>query len=277
MSARSSESENPAERHARSIRRRIIELTGKKGFGHIGGSMSIVEILTVLYSRTMKIDPKRPEWVERDRFILSKGHATPAYYSTLAEFGYFPEERLFEEYDEVNGHFQGHPDMTKTPGVDMTTGSLGQGLSAGIGMALGGAKRGWPTTVFVLLGDGEMQEGQVWEAVMYAGLRKTPHLVAILDNNRLQLTAVTKQILPMAPYDDKLTAFGWNVLNCDGHDLEALTVTLDEAKRLAADGPVFVIANTVKGKGVSFMENRVEWHSKACSKEEMMLALKELE
>jgi transketolase len=262
---------------AKSIRRRIITLTGTKGVGHTGGSLSMVEVLTVLYFRVMDVDPEKPRAETRDRFILSKGHATPGYYSALAERGFFPEAWLLDEYDELGGRFQGHPDMNKTPGVDMSTGSLGQGLSVGIGMALGTERRGLPSSVFVLMGDGEMQEGQVWEAILFAGLRKVPRLVAIVDNNGLQLTAPTPSILPLSPIREKVAAFGWNVMDCDGHDVRALSETLAEAKRQSAAGPVFVEARTVKGKGISFIEDRVEWHSKAPSKDEMARALKELE
>jgi transketolase len=237
----------------------------------------MVEILTTLYFHAMRVDPARPDWPERDRFILSKGHATPGYYSVLAEAGFFPEAQLLVEYDECGGQFQGHPDMTKTPGVDMSTGSLGQGLSVGIGVALGAARRGWPTTTYVLMGDGEMQEGQVWEAIMLAGARRVPRLIAIVDNNRLQLTAPTPTIIDLNPIAPKVAAFGWHTLECNGHDLAELLATLDEAQTLAAAGPVFIVANTVKGKGVSFIENRVEWHSKAPSPDEMARALRELE
>jgi len=268
---------NDLTQRARSIRRRIITLTGTKGVGHTGGSLSLVEILTTLYFKVMKLDPGNPSWPDRDRFILSKGHATPGYYCTLAERGYFPEQQLLHEYDEIDSHFQGHPDMTKTPGVDMSTGSLGQGLSIGIGMALGLLRKGSEARVFILMGDGEMQEGQVWEALMYAGLRRVKHLIAIVDNNRLQLTAPTPSILDLNPIGEKVSAFGWNVLTCDGHDLDALVKNLDEARLRSSEGPVFLVANTVKGKGVSFAENKVEWHSKAPSKDEMDKALKELE
>jgi transketolase len=263
--------------HARSIRRRIITLTGTKGMGHTGGSLSMVEILTVLYFHAMNVDPARPDLPERDRFILSKGHATPGFYSTLAERGFFPEADLLAEYDEIDGRFQGHPDRNKTPGVDMSSGSLGQGLSIGIGVALGARRRGWPTTAYVLLGDGEMQEGQVWEAILFAGARRVPGLVAIVDCNGLQLTAPTPEVIEMQPLGKRVAAFGWQVLECDGHDPAALVATLAEAKTRAAAGPVFVVARTIKGKGVSFIENRVEWHSKAPSREEMARALKELE
>lgn len=263
--------------HALEIRKRIIRLTGTKGMGHTGGSLSMVEIMTALYFNTMKIDATNPEWNERDRFLLSKGHTTPGYYSCLAEAGFFSEEDLFEGYDEINSRFQGHPDMRKTPGVDMSTGSLGQGLSIAIGIAHAIAKQKLDSCSFVLMGDGEMQEGQVWEAIMYAGYKKVTNLVAIVDNNGLQLTSDTPSVISLAPLAEKLSAFGWKVWECDGHDVGALADVLDEAKEYSKQGPAFVIANTVKGKGISFIENRVEWHSKAPSKEEMKLALEELE
>jgi len=264
------------QKHALSIRRRIIRLTGTKGVGHTGGSLSIVEILTALYFDAMLVDPVNPGWEERDRFVLSKGHATPGYYSALAERGFFPEADLLADYDEINSRFQGHPDMTKTPGVDMSTGSLGQGLSAAIGIALGAAARNLPIRAFVLLGDGEMQEGQVWEAIMYAGAHRVRNLVAIVDNNRLQLTAPTAAITDLSPLGAKVEPFGWRTRECDGHDLAALTDVLRWAREEAASGPVLVVAATVKGKGVSFIENRVEWHSKACNPAEMEAALREL-
>lgn len=262
--------------HALSIRRRIIRLTGTKGVGHTGGSLSIVEILTALYFDAMRVDPKNPRWEERDRFVLSKGHATPGYYSALAEVGFFNEADLLADYDEIDSRFQGHPDMTKTPGVDMSTGSLGQGLSAGIGIALGAMAQKLPVRAFVLLGDGEMQEGQVWEAIMYAGAHRVKHLVAIVDNNRLQLTAPTASITDLTPIGAKVEPFGWKTRECDGHNLADLTAALRWAREAAGDGPVMVVANTVKGKGVSFIENRVEWHSKACNQAEMAAALREL-
>lgn len=264
--------------HARRIRRRILRLTSAKGVGHTGGSLSLAEILTVLYFHAMNIDPAAPQKPERDRLILSKGHATPGYYSALAERGYFGEEQLFAEYDEIDGHFQGHPDMRKTPGVDMSTGSLGQGLSIGIGLALGMQRRKLDARAYVLLGDGELQEGQLWEAFLYAGSHKVTRLVAIVDDNGLQLTAPTGDIMKTpAMLESAATAFGWSVLHCDGHDLPALVQTLDSAKALSNEGPCLVIAKTVKGKGISFIENRVEWHARACTPAELALALAELE
>ncbi len=265
------------ERRAKQIRRRIIRLTGTKGMGHTGGSLSMVEILTALYFHTLRVDSDNPRWSDRDRFILSKGHATPGFYSALCERGFFSEAELLEGYDEIDCCFQGHPDMNKTPGVDMSSGSLGQGLSVGIGVALGMERRSLDARMVVLMGDGELQEGQVWEAVMFAGLRKVKRLIAIVDNNRLQLTAPTPSILDLNPIGEKVAPFGWTTLECDGHDLEALTACLDDARRLSADGPVWLVANTIKGKGVSFIENRVEWHSKAPSADEMVRALEELE
>lgn len=252
-------------------------MTGTKGVGHTGGSLSMVEILAALYFGAMRYDARNPKKPDRDRFILSKGHATPGYYSALCEAGFFPENVLFEEYDEINSRFQGHPDMTKTPGVDMSTGSLGQGLSAAAGMALGLDRDGFDSRVYVLLGDGEMQEGQVWEAIMFAGANKVKNIVAILDNNKLQLTGSAADVLDLNPFPPKVAAFGWRVIECDGHDLTRLSRALEEAAEASKELPVFIVANTVKGKGVSFIENRVEWHSKSPNKEEMAAALKELE
>jgi len=265
------------EKRAASIRRRIIKLTGIKGVGHTGGSLSMVEIMTALYFHHMRVDPANTNWLARDRFILSKGHATPGYYSVLAERGFFSEEDLFSEYDEIDSRFQGHPDMHKTPGVDISSGSLGQGLSVGIGMALGIVRRGLDSKVYVVMGDGEIQEGQVWEALLYAGLHKVPNLIAIIDNNHLQLTARTGDIMDMNPIAEKIVGMGWRIFNCDGHDLEKLVNVIEEAKEHSSAGPCLIVAETIKGKGVSFIENRVEWHSRACNTAEMQAALKELE
>ena len=238
----------------------------------------MVEIMTVLYFRAMKLDPEQPRLAGRDYFILSKGHATPGYYSTLAERGFFSEAELFEQYDEIDGRFQGHPDMHKTPGVDMSTGSLGQGLSVAVGIALGMERQASDSHAFVLMGDGELQEGQLWEAFLYAGSHRIKRLIAIVDDNGLQLTAPTSEIMKTPDMLAMAAAgFGWRVLRCDGHDLRALVQTLDEAKRATEQGPCLIIAKTVKGKGVSFIENRVEWHARACNALELEQALKELE
>jgi transketolase len=260
----------------RRIRRSIVTTIADAGVGHIGGSLSEVEILAALYFRVMRIDPMRPDWIDRDRFILSKGHASPGLYCTLAARGYFEERRL-SEFDRLGGMLQGHPCMIKTPGVDMSTGSLGQGLSAGIGMVLGRLFRQLTFTVFVLIGDGELQEGQNWEAAMYAGAHRLRGLVAIVDDNQVQLAATTRETLPLEVLAEKWRAFGWQTLECDGHDVDALAATLVHAKTLGQCGPVAVIAHTIKGKGVSFMEGRCQWHAKAPNDKERALALAELD
>ncbi|HOX37352.1 MAG TPA: transketolase [Candidatus Brocadiia bacterium] len=253
----------------------LLRSIANAGAGHTGGAMSLVEIVTALYFRVMRVDPARPDWPERDRFILSKGHSSPGLYAALAARGYFPKERL-SEFDVAGGMLQGHPDMLKTPGIDMSTGSLGQGLSVGIGMALAGRLKGLNVRVFVLAGDGEMQEGQVWEAAMYAGFHKVSRLVLIVDCNSIQLTGRTDETLSLAPLAGKLEAFGWRCVECDGHDLADLVPALERAVAVE-DGPVCVIARTEKGHGVSFIANRVEWHAKAPTPEQLAQAIAELE
>ncbi len=258
-------------------RRIIINTTAHAGCGHTGGSLSAVEILVALYFRVLKIDPKNPRWPERDRFILSKGHATPAYYAALATRGFFPVETL-DVFDQVNSCLQGHPCMNKTIGVDMSTGSLGQGLSAGIGMALGRDRRGLGFTVYVLTGDGELQEGQIWEAAMYAGVHRIRGLVAIVDYNRVQLAGTVSETLDLEPLAEKWKAFRWQVLECDGHDVGQVVAILERAKSVSWEGgPVVILASTVKGKGVSFMENTFVWHGRAPNAEERLLALAEID
>jgi transketolase len=260
----------------RCIRRSIINTTADAGVGHTGGSLSEVEILAALYHRIMRIDPSRPNWTERDRFILSKGHASPGYYCTLASRGYFAEERL-AEFDAIGSMLQGHPCMRKTPGVDMSTGSLGQGISAGAGMVLGRDLLGMEFQVYVLLGDGELQEGQVWEAAMFAGSRKLTGLIAIVDCNGVQLTGTVPATLDLEPLADKWKAFGWQVFECDGHEIADVVQTIEQARRSSASGPAVVIAHTTKGKGVSFMEGKHQWHGRAPNKEERQQALAEIE
>ena len=260
----------------RYIRKTIINVIADAGAGHTGGSLSEVEILVALYFRIMKIDPHNPGWEERDRFLLSKGHASPGLYSTLANRGYFSEERL-REFDAVNSMLQGHPCMRKTPGVDMSTGSLGQGLSAGIGMVLGRDLQGKDFHVYVLMGDGEVQEGQVWEAAMYAGKRKLKRLVGIVDYNKVQLSGTVVETLDLEPLAAKWSAFGWQVLECDGHDIADTVRAVEKARDMGDSGPVAVIAHTVKGKGVSFMEGQYEWHGKAPNEQERAIALDEID
>ena len=260
----------------RYIRKMIINTGTDAGCGHTGGSLSEVEILVGLYFRIMNIDPHNPTWQQRDRFILSKGHASPGYYCVLANRGYFHEDKL-ADFDVIGSMLQGHPCMVKTPGVDMSTGSLGQGLSAGIGMCLGRDKRGLDFKVYVLLGDGELQEGQNWEAAMYAGHHKLEGFVGIIDYNKVQLAASVPDTLDLEPLADKWKAFGWKVLECDGHDIAQVAGTLEKARQISKTGPVVVIAHTVKGKGVSFIEGKFEWHGKVCNEEERKQALAEID
>ena len=261
---------------ARRLRRHIISMIGKAGSGHPGGSLSAVEILTALYFRVLRHKPSNPNWPDRDRFILSKGHSSPGLYCTLANRGYFHEDRL-SEFDRIDSMLQGHPCMVKTPGVDMSTGSLGQGLSAGIGMVLGRDKRNMIFDVYVLLGDGELQEGQVWEAAMYAGYHQLRGLVAIIDYNKVQLAGTVAETLDLEPLAEKWKAFGWEALECDGHDIGKLIETLEQAREASKNGPVVAIAHTVKGKGVSFMEGKYEWHGKAPNEQERQRALAEID
>ena len=264
------------EQICRYARKSIINTTSNAGCGHTGGSLSEVEILVALYFRIMNIDTHNPDWQERDRFILSKGHASPGYYCTLANRGFFHEDKL-ADFDDIDSMLQGHPCMLKTPGVDMSTGSLGQGLSAGIGMCLGRDRRGIGFKVYVLLGDGELQEGQNWEAAMYAGHHKLKGLVGIVDYNKVQLAASVPDTLDLEPLADKWKAFGWETLECDGHDIAQVVCTFEEAKQIGQTGPVAIIAHTVKGKGVSFMEGKFQWHGRACNEEERKQALAEID
>ncbi|NIA16811.1 MAG: transketolase [Planctomycetes bacterium] len=260
----------------RYIRKSIINTIADAGAGHTGGSLSEVEILVALYFKIMRIDPHKPDWPQRDRFILSKGHSSPGYYCTLANRGYF-KEKILKSFDAIDSILQGHPCMLKTPGVDMSTGSLGQGLSAGIGMCLGRDKRGFDFNVYVLVGDGEMQEGQNWEAIMYAGAKKTKGLIGIVDYNKVQLTGTTPEILCLDPLAEKFKSFGWETLECDGHNIAEVVGAFEKAKELGKSGPVAIIANTIKGKGVSFMEGKYQWHGKAPNEEERRQGLAEID
>lgn len=256
------------------IRQDIIEMLVPAKSGHPGGSLSAADILAALYFSVMEIDPAKPDWPDRDRFVLSKGHAAPVLYAALAERGYFPREELL--HLRQTGHFlQGHPDMKKVPGVDMSTGSLGQGISAAAGMALAGKIDGKAYRVYCLLGDGEMAEGLVWEAAMAAAHYQLDNLVAILDNNGLQIDGKNEEVMNSAPLPDKWRAFGWNVLEVDGHNLEELIDSFQLAKNFRGK-PTMIIAKTVKGKGVSFMENQAGWHGAAPSPEQGEAALAEL-
>lgn len=260
---------------ALSLRRDIIKMTCAAGSGHPGGSLSIVDILTVLFFREMRINPEMPGAPGRDRFVLSKGHAAPALYAALAARGYF-RRQLLETLRRLGSPLQGHPDMRKLPGVEISTGSLGQGLSVANGMALAARLSRSRSRVYVLLGDGEIQEGQVWEAAMTAAHYRLDNLVAFVDNNGLQIDGPTSQVKGVEPIADKWQAFGWHVLEVDGHDLEAIAAALDEARDVEGK-PVMIVAHTLKGKGVCFMEGQVDWHGSAPSPEQREQALQELE
>jgi transketolase len=262
---------------ANDIRKTILVTANRAGAGHVGGSLSEAEILTALYfTGLMRIDPQNPGREDRDRFLLSKGHCTPGYYTALAHRGYFPVDDLVRTFDQVDSIFQAHPDMHKCPGVDYSTGSLGQGLSIGIGMAEGARLNGLDFNTWVLIGDGESQEGQLWEAFMYAGAKKVPRIVAVIDYNQVQLSSKVEDSVNPAPYADKLAAFDWQVIETDGHDFKWLMPNLRQAAELAAKGPVAVIAHTVKGKGVSFMEGDFRWHGQVPNDEQLKLALAEV-
>ena len=257
------------------IRRIVLETVHHAGCGHTGGSLSAVEILTALYFHAMNIDPAEPSKIDRDRYVQSKGHASPVYYAALAERGYFPVEEL-KTFDRIDSRLQGHPCMNRTPGVDFSTGSLGQGLSASIGMALARDRLHLAFNVYCLLGDGECQEGQVWEAAMYAGVHKIKGLIAIVDYNKVQLAETVPKTLDLEPLADKWRAFRWEVLECDGHDIASIVPTIDRAGEISAKDPVVILAHTVKGKGVSFMEGQYAWHGKAPDDDEYDKALEEL-
>jgi transketolase len=259
---------------ARRTRIRMITMVGRAGAGHLGGSLSAVEMLVALYFGRLRVDPSDPTWEDRDRFVLSKGHNTPLYYAILAERGFFPVSWL-DAYDTLGSPLQGHPDMKRTPGVDMTTGSLGQGFSAAVGMSLGARLARKAFRVWVMIGDGEMQEGQVWEAAMYAGARKLERLVCILDHNGLQLASSIEDGLPIAPVADKWRAFGWQVVEVDGNSMGEAVAGLETAHGCRG-GPVLVLSHTTKGRGVSFMEGVVKWHSAVPSRLEVARALREL-
>ena len=256
------------------IRKESIEMIHEAASGHPGGALSIADILTVLYFKEMNVDPKNPKKEDRDRFVLSKGHASAAYYATLAEKGYFPTEELIE-FRKLTSRLQGHPDMRYIPGVDMSTGSLGQGLSAANGMAIAGKLDNKKYRVYCVLGDGEIQEGQVWEAAMTSSKYNLDNLCVIVDNNNLQIDGTVEEVMSPYPIDEKFESFGFNVINIDGHDFEQIIDAFEKAKKLKGK-PTAIIAKTIKGKGVSFMENVVGWHGKAPNDEEYAIAMEEL-
>lgn len=259
---------------ANRLRVKVVKMIGKSGFGHAGGSMSIAEILTVLYFYEMRIDPENPDWEERDRFVLSKGHAAPVFYAVLSERGFIPED-ILSSIHQVDSPLQCHPDMRLCPGVEISTGALGQGLSVAVGMALGARLKGKSFRVYALLGDGESQEGQVWEAAMSASKYKLDNLVAIIDYNKLELSGRISEVMPLEPLYDKWISFGWHVIETNGHSPTQIMNALDEAKKVK-EKPTLIIAHTVKGNGVCFMEDRVEWHAVSMSSQQVKDALKEL-
>jgi len=259
---------------AATIRCDIIEMICTAKAGHPGGSLSATDLVTALYFRLMRIDPANPRWPERDRFILSKGHACPVWYSALAERGFFDKSHL-GTLRRLGSILQGHPDMNKVPGIDMTAGSLGHGLSVGIGMALAGRLQKQDYHVWVVIGDGESQEGSIWEAAMSGSKWKLDNLTAIMDRNNLQNDSYVDKLMPIEPAADKWRAFGWNTVEIDGHSMEEIVTALEGAKSFKG-APTMIIANTVKGKGVSYMENVCEWHGKAPCREEADRALEEI-
>ena len=264
---------------ARECRVQILRMLAHAGSGHPGGSLSVIDILTTLFFGRLKFDPKRPDWPDRDRVVLSKGHAVPALYAVLAKAGYFPDKQLLT-LRKLGSPLQGHPDRTALPGIEAATGSLGQGLSISLGLSLGLKLAGIRSRVYCILGDGEIQEGQVWEAAMSAPKLGQPehaldNLVVILDNNRIQLDNFVKKVLDIEPVTAKWQSFGWPVVEIDGHDIGQITKALDQAE--ATTGvPTFIVAHTVKGKGVSFMENDPEWHGKAPKPAEAIRAIREV-
>ena len=264
---------------ARECRVQILRMLAHAGSGHPGGSLSVIDILTTLYFGRLRFDPKRPDWPDRDRVVLSKGHAVPALYAVLSRAGYFPEKQLLT-LRKLGSPLQGHPDRTALPGIEAATGSLGEGLSISLGMALGLKLAGSKARVYCILGDGETQEGQIWEAAMSAPKLGQPdhaldNLVVILDENQIQLDNFVKKVLDIEPVIAKWQAFGWPVIEIDGHDLAQITKALDQAEATPG-GPTFIVAHTVKGKGVSFMENDPEWHGKAPKPAEAIKAIREV-
>lgn len=256
------------------VRMGVIEATHGAGCGHPGGSLSAADVLTYLYFREMRIDPEQPQDPNRDRFVLSKGHCAPGLYATLAERGFFPVADL-PTLRHSNSYLQGHPNMNSVPGVDMSTGSLGQGVSAACGMALGAKHAGKPVNVYTILGDGEVEEGECWEAFMFASHYGLSNLCVMLDRNHLQIDGTTETVMNSAPLEEKLKAFNFNVLTINGHDFDAIESAI-AAFRAENEKPTCIILDTLKGKGVSFMENSVDWHGKGPNDEEYAQAMQEL-
>lgn len=259
---------------ARRVRMGIIEAVYSAQSGHPGGALSCADILTDLYFNEMNINPKEPKMEDRDRLILSKGHVCPALYSVLANRGYFPVEDL-KTFRSIDGYLQGHPDLNKVPGVDMTSGSLGQGLSVANGMAIAGRLNNKEYNVYVVIGDGELEEGQIWEAAMSSAHYKLNKVVAFIDFNGLQIDGAVKDVMNVTPIKEKFDAFGWNTIEINGHDFDEIHDAVVKAKG-SKDKPTAIIAHTIKGKGISFMENQAGWHGKAPNDEEYKIAMKEL-
>lgn len=256
------------------VRMGIIEGTFNAKSGHPGGSLSIAEILTYLYFKEMNVDAAEPMKADRDRFVLSKGHAAPALYAVMAQKGYFPVEEL-KTLRKVDSRLQGHPSMNYLPGIDISSGSLGQGVSAACGMALGAKLKGDAFRVYTILGDGEIEEGQVWEAAMYAAAKNLDNLVAFVDNNNLQIDGSVEEVNSPYPIPEKFAAFGWNVIEIDAHNFDEIEAALENAKSTKGK-PTAIIAKSVKGKGISFMENQVNWHGSAPNAEQYDMAMAEL-
>lgn len=259
---------------ARRLRVEILKMLNTASSGHTGGSLSAIDVLTVLYFHVLRHDPSNPDWEERDRFVLSKGHAAPALYACLAEAGYFPREDL-KTLRRLGSHLQGHPDMNKTPGVEVCTGSLGQGLSQSCGLALAARLSGRSSRVYTLLGDGELQEGQVWEAAMAAAHYRLDNLCAIVDLNGLQIDGEVAKVMGVAPVGPKFLAFGWHVLEVDGHDMQAIARAVEDGRQTSGK-PTLIIARTVKGKGVPFFEHKASYHGVPPSDDELQQALEHL-
>lgn len=262
------------EEKAKQVRRGIIEAVYSNQSGHPGGSLSVADIMTVLYFNEMNINPENPNWEDRDRLVLSKGHCAPALYSCLANRGYFDIEEL-KTFRNINSRLQGHPDKNKVPGVDMTTGSLGQGLSAANGMAIAGKIDNKNYRVYCILGDGEIEEGQVWEAAMAANKYKLDNLCVIIDNNNLQIDGTIEEVMSSYPIDEKFRSFGFEIIKIDGHNIDEILKAFEVARNIKGK-PTCIIAKTIKGKGISFMENQVGWHGKAPNEEQYKQAMEEL-
>ena len=262
------------EKMAKQIRKGIIDAVYYGKSGHPGGSLSIADILTVLYFNELNIDEKNPKWEDRDRLVLSKGHCSPALYSCLANRGFFDVEKL-KNFRKIDSNLQGHPDMNKIPGVDMTSGSLGQGLSVANGMAIAGKINKKNYRVYCILGDGEIEEGQIWEAAMTSNKYKLDNLCVIVDNNNLQIDGTIEEVMSSYPIDEKFRSFGFEIIKINGHDIDEILKAFEVAKNIKGK-PVCIIAKTIKGKGISYMENQVGWHGKAPNDEQYDIAIKEL-